>query len=120
MHATAATAWPGPTYAPPPAPRGERAANRTALASDRPMDVIDAEDVVDVLNDLLESARDGEYGFHACAEHAESGQLKGIFQRHSRECAAAAVELEHEIRRLNGDPAQGGPWRARCTGAGCR
>ena len=86
----------------------ERAANRTTLATDRPMDVIDAEDVVDVLNDLLESARDGEYGFHACAEHAESGQLKGIFLRHSRECAAAAVELEHEIRRLNGDPAQGG------------
>ena len=86
----------------------ERAANRTALATDRPTNVIDAEDVVDVLNDLLESARDGEYGFHACAEHAESGQLKGIFQRHSRECAAAAVELEHEIRRLNGDPAQGG------------
>ena len=49
----------------------ERAANRTALATDRPMDVIDAEDVVDVLNDLLESARDGEYGFHACAEHGK-------------------------------------------------
>ncbi|MFN4120550.1 ferritin-like domain-containing protein [Acidovorax sp.] len=83
-------------------------ASGTALASDRPLDVIDNDDVIDVLNDVLESARDGEYGFHSCAEHADSGQLKTIFQRHSRECAAAAVELEHEIRRLGGDPASGG------------
>lgn len=72
------------------------------------MDVADNDDVVDVLNDVLESARDGEYGFHACAEHAESPELKTLFQRHSRECAAAAAELEHEIRRLGGDPASGG------------
>ncbi|MBU1353355.1 MAG: PA2169 family four-helix-bundle protein [Gammaproteobacteria bacterium] len=83
-------------------------ASGTALNNDRPMDVLDNDDVVDVLNDLLESSRDGEYGFHASAEHAESGELKGILQRHSRECAAAAVELEHEIRRLGGDPASGG------------
>lgn len=84
------------------------AATGSSFTNDRPMDVTDNDDVVDVLNDLLESSRDGEYGFHACAEHAESGELKGIFQRHSRECAAAAVELEHEIRRLGGDPASGG------------
>ena len=35
--------------------------------------------MVDVLNDLLESARDGEYGFHACAEHARVGPAQGIF-----------------------------------------
>lgn len=75
-HATAATAWPGPMCAPPPVRRGERA-NRTAFATDRPMEVIDAEDVVDVLVTCW-SLRDGEYGFHACAGHAESGQLKGI------------------------------------------
>lgn len=83
-------------------------ASGTALNNDRPMDVLDNDDVVHVLNDLLESSRDGEYGFHASAEHAESAELKGILQRHSRECAAAAVELEHEIRRLGGDPASGG------------
>ena len=70
--------------------------------------VVDQDDVVDVLNDLLESARDGEYGFRDCAEHAQSVQLQGIFQRHSLECANAALELEHEIRRLNGEPATGG------------
>ena len=66
------------------------------------------DDVVDTLNDLLESARDGEYGFRDCAEHAESVQLQAIFLRHSVECASAATELEHEIRRLGGEPATGG------------
>ena len=110
-HATEGLAWTDVR----PATRAawERASGLRSDASypadpQAPMDVADTDDVVDVLNDLLESARDGEYGFHACAEHAESGELKGIFQRHSRECAAAAVELEHEIRRLGGDPASGG------------
>ena len=80
----------------------------SGLNSDRPMDVADNEDVVDVLNDLLESSRDGEYGFAACAEHTDSEQLKGVFQRHARECAGAVVELEHEVRRLGGEPASGG------------
>ena len=82
--------------------------SRSSLNDDRPMDVVDNEDVVDVLNDLLESARDGEYGFGDCAEHAESAQLQSIFQRHARECAAAAEELEQAIRRLGGEPASGG------------
>lgn len=84
----------------------ERASSR--MGADRPMEVLDTDDVVDVLNDLIESARDGEYGFMSCAEHADSAQLKSVFQRHAQECAAAAVELEHEIRRLGGEPASGG------------
>ena len=75
---------------------------------DHPMELMDNEDVIDVLNDLLESARDGEYGFRTCAEQTDSGELKDIFLRHSRECAAAALELEHEVRRLGGEPASGG------------
>jgi uncharacterized protein (TIGR02284 family) len=89
----------------------ERAAKGQALnvADDgRPLDVVDNDDVIDVLNDLLESCRDGEYGFHASAEHADSGQLKSIFERHSRECAAAGAELEREIRARGGEPASGG------------
>jgi uncharacterized protein (TIGR02284 family) len=104
-HATDGLAW---TDVRPATRAAWDRASGTALNNNRPMDVLDNDDVVDVLNDLLESSRDGEYGFHASAEHAESGELKGIFQRHSRECAAAAVELEHEIRRLGGDPASGG------------
>ena len=96
-------------------PAARAAWDRASMAStarggdDRSVDnVLDTDDVVDVLNDLLESSRDGEYGFNSCAEHAKSQQLKSLFQRHAQECAAAAAELEHEIRRLGGEPASGG------------
>ncbi|MDR3017334.1 PA2169 family four-helix-bundle protein [Delftia acidovorans] len=69
---------------------------------------IDNGDVVDVLNDLLESCRDGEYGFRTSSENADSPDLKALFMRHSTECGAAARELEAEIRRLGGEPASGG------------
>ena len=87
----------------------DRAARSTVHDDDRgTLGMPDNDDVVDVLNDLLESSRDGEYGFNACAEHAKSPQLKSVFARHAQECAAAASELEHEIRRLGGEPASGG------------
>ncbi len=69
---------------------------------------IDNDDVVDVLNDLLESCRDGEYGFRTSSENADSPDLKALFMRHSTECGVAARELEAEIRRLGGEPASGG------------
>ena len=51
-------------------------------------------DVVDVLNDLLENTRDGDYGFRACAEEVE--------------CAKAAGELVQLITRFGGSPDKGG------------
>ena len=59
---------------------------------------IDNDDVADVLNDLLESCRDGEYGFRTSAENADSPDLKTLFLRHSAECGAAALELEADSR----------------------
>ncbi len=70
--------------------------------------VVDNADVVDVLDDLLESCRDGEYGFRASAERAESPELKTLFLRHASECAAAAAELEREVRNHGGEPSSGG------------
>ena len=67
-----------------------------------------SEDVVEVLNDLLENTRDGEYGFRACAEEVDSPQLKQVFQNRSAECAKAAGELVQLIRRFGGSPDDGG------------
>lgn len=36
------------------------------------IDMMDNKDVASVLNDLLENARDGEYGFRTCAEEVEA------------------------------------------------
>ena len=69
---------------------------------------VDNDDVVDVLDDLLECSRDGEYGFRTSAERADSPELKQILMRHANECASAAVELEREIRAYGGEPSDGG------------
>jgi len=67
-----------------------------------------ASDVIDVLNDLLENARDGEYGFRLCAEEVESAPLKQTLSARAAECAQAAQELVQLIAQLGGKPDEGG------------
>ena len=83
-------------------------ASLSTTALDDPMEVMDNDDVVDVLNDLLETSRDGEYGFRTSAENADSAEVKALLSRRATDCASAALELEQAIRRLGGDPAEGG------------
>lgn len=66
------------------------------------------DEVVDVLNDLLENARDGEYGFKTCAEQVEASNIKTLFMNRSQGCAEAARELEGLVRQYGGEPASGG------------
>ncbi len=67
-----------------------------------------AKEVVDVLNDLLENARDGEYGFKTCAEQVESGRAKELFASRAEGCRKAGEELIQLIRQYGGEPASGG------------
>ncbi|WP_394789906.1 PA2169 family four-helix-bundle protein [Rhodoferax sp.] len=69
---------------------------------------LDNDDVIAVLNDLLETCRDGEYGFNTCADHTSTAQLKVVFQQRSKDCTAAALELYNHILRLGGTPKDGG------------
>ncbi|RYG11429.1 MAG: DUF2383 domain-containing protein, partial [Burkholderiales bacterium] len=46
-------------------------------------DVLSDADVIDTLNDLLESSRDGEYGFTAVAEHVKAQDIKTLLLRHA-------------------------------------
>ena len=68
----------------------------------------DADDVIETLNDLLESCRDGEYGFRECAEHVKAQDIKTLLSRHADECRTAGLELVTHIRRLGGEPDEGG------------
>ena len=68
----------------------------------------DNDEVVDVLNDLIETCGDGEYGFNAAAEHSKSTSLKGVFLKRASECASAAAELRGHVLRLGGKPEEGG------------
>jgi uncharacterized protein (TIGR02284 family) len=69
---------------------------------------VDRSDVVDVLNDLLENSRDGEYGFKTCAEQVETSKAKQLFAARAEGCRQAGEELMQLIRRYGGEPASGG------------
>ena len=69
---------------------------------------VDNDDVIDTLNDLLETCRDGEYGFNTSAEHAKSAEIKTMLMRHSGECRDAGVELQRLIQELGGEADDGG------------
>jgi len=55
---------------------------------------MDKKDIVDTLNTLIETSKDGEYGFRQCAEHAQSAPIKQVFLTRARDCAQAASELQ--------------------------
>jgi uncharacterized protein (TIGR02284 family) len=68
----------------------------------------DRDDVIDALNDLLETCKDGEYGFKACSEQAKRQDLKSMFMQRADDCRGAAQELAEQIRALGGKPDEGG------------
>ena len=62
----------------------------------------DTDDVIDALQDLAECAKDGEYGFRACAEQAKRQDLKSTFLQRADDCRGAAQELNQQIQSLGG------------------
>jgi uncharacterized protein (TIGR02284 family) len=65
---------------------------------------MDKDDVIDTLNDLIETCKDGEEGFRTCAEDIKRTDLKSIFQRAAQRCSESARELQAEVQRLGGKP----------------
>ena len=60
------------------------------------------DDIVDTLNDLIETCKDGEYGFGACAEHAKSASLRQTLLARAEGCRLAASELQALVRQCGG------------------
>jgi len=61
-------------------------------------------DVVKVLNNLIETCKDGQEGFKTCAEDINNPELKALFVKRSQECGVAAGELQQEVVALGGEP----------------
>jgi uncharacterized protein (TIGR02284 family) len=57
-----------------------------------------------ILNDLIETSKDGEKGFNKAAADAKSAQLKTVFLEAARRCREGAQELQAMVRALGGDP----------------
>jgi uncharacterized protein (TIGR02284 family) len=66
------------------------------------------DDIIDTLNDLIETSKDGEYGFRGSAEYAKSAQLKQMFSARAQECQQAAVQLQALVEKMGGSAEDGG------------
>jgi len=65
-------------------------------------------ELLECLNDLIETCRDGENGFQTAAAHVTDPALKKLFNAYSIQRAQFASELESEVRQLGGTPATRG------------
>lgn len=64
---------------------------------------MDKQDTIDTLNNLIETCKDGEYGFLSCAEHVKSPELRQSFSTRASECRDAARELQALVRLHGGE-----------------
>ncbi len=70
-------------------------------------------DVIDALNALLTGSRDGAKGDREAAEAIQHSGAKTTLLQHAAENDRHALEMEAEIRRLGGDPDDGGKLAAK-------
>ena len=64
--------------------------------------------VVGILNNLIETCRDGQAGFKEAAEYAESPELKTFFRQESLERAQFLGDLQQQVQALGSDPDKSG------------
>lgn len=69
---------------------------------------MDNDDVISILNDLIETCKDGEEGFLTCARDVSDTALKSFLSNRAHTCAAAALELQDLVRAYGGDPERSG------------
>jgi uncharacterized protein (TIGR02284 family) len=69
---------------------------------------MDRNDVISTLNDLIETCKDGEEGFLACAQSVKNPALKSFLEEKAQRCATGAMQLRAKVRELGGDPERSG------------
>ena len=67
-----------------------------------------SDNVTSILNDLVETSKDGEKGFRTSAEDTKTPELKAIFLARAKECMTAASELQQLVAGLGEKPEDGG------------
>lgn len=64
--------------------------------------------IVSMLNELVETSKDGEKGFNTAAEDTKTAELQTTFRRRAQDCATGAIDLQQLVTGLGGKPEQGG------------
>jgi uncharacterized protein (TIGR02284 family) len=60
------------------------------------------DEVISVLNDLIETSKDGEKGFAFASKDSREPELTALFREGEESCRAAAAELQDQVRLLGG------------------
>lgn len=60
------------------------------------------------LNTLIETSKDGEYGFTKSAEHVQDPEIRRLFVQRAAECRQAAEELRQMVAQLGGSAEDSG------------
>jgi len=68
----------------------------------------DLADILSTLNDLIETCKDSQEGFHAAAEKLKDPEIHTLFLQCYLQRAEFAGELQAEVTRTGGDPATSG------------
>ena len=63
---------------------------------------------ISVLNDLIQTCKDGQEGFQTASEGVKDTALKTLFSEYSLQRAQFAGALQQEVNRLGGSPATSG------------
>lgn len=66
--------------------------------------IMTRDEVISVLNNLIETCRDGQNGFQAAAEGVTNPSLKESFFQYAQQRGSFVTELQEEVRALGGDP----------------
>lgn len=64
--------------------------------------------VIGVLNDLIETSKDGERGFMKAAEEARHANVNDALLESAASCTRGARELQDLVLKMGGKPESGG------------
>lgn len=64
---------------------------------------MDQKALINCLNDLIETCKDGEFGFRSAGEHLHTADLQRLFLARAEECRQAASELQALVLQLGGN-----------------
>lgn len=67
-----------------------------------------SDNIASILNELVETSKDGEKGFRKAAEDTKSAELKTVFLRRAEDCGKGAAELQQVVSQLGAKPEDGG------------
>jgi uncharacterized protein (TIGR02284 family) len=67
-----------------------------------------SDNIVSILNELVETSKDGEKGFNTAAEDTKTAELQTTFRRRAQDCATGASDLQRLVTGLGGNAEEGG------------